>query len=204
MCAEQMSRAERVRLAVRKFKLERKKVEAALDWIDAELKKRDRERNHHLWGNKAARQHVRMLRDAARKTLAYTKSDKLPQTLWAAFTLSEIPGMLQALHDTCDLVLSNKLTPKRDDGHEKRLAVEQAILLLPGHAKSMTSIPELAAVLYGITSALDLRRAWRRFNEKAPLDPQSPHDVIRQLSIELWRANSRPKPLGKRTHPGAK
>ena len=127
-----MSRPDRVRRAVKKFDLSPGAIEAALDRIKAKLAEREREKSSNLLGNKEGRKQIQMLRDAARKTLGYTRSDRLPPTLRNVIAATDVPAMLEELCKWCEVVLGKKLTPKRDDGYEKLLAAEEAWVPGPG------------------------------------------------------------------------
>lgn len=160
--AKRLPRAERVRLAAEKFKLAPQAVEAQLDWIAEELQKRDR--HDKLSGDKNSRKQVKMLRNSARKTMDYAMNDKLPAMLGALFAASDMLGMLKTMHDTCDVVLSSKLTPRRDDadGFEKRAAAHAALVLLSGQP-SRRECQELTAILYGARDAAAVRAAFKAF-----------------------------------------
>jgi hypothetical protein len=119
---------------------------------------------------KEQKDHVRMLGIAANKTLQYAASDKLPEAFRAIIGATEIPEMLNELMRACEYLSNRKQKPKRDDGFEKRLAAEEAILLLPPRSRSFKGWYELAAILYGTGDPADVRRACRTLQEKLPED----------------------------------
>jgi hypothetical protein len=164
------SRAERVRLAVRKFRLAPEQVEAALGRIDAQMEERKRQKDATLAMTKEEKDRVRMLGIAASKTLQYAASDKLPVALRALIGASEIPEMLKEMMRACKHLSNQKQKPKRDDGFEKRLAAEEAVLLLPSGSQSLKHWNELAAILYGTGDPADVHRACRTLRENLPAD----------------------------------
>lgn len=178
------SRAEQVRLAVRKFRLAPEQVEAALGRIDAQMEEHNRQKVITFTMTKEQKDHVRMLGVAANKTLQYAASNKLPEALRAIIGASEIPQMLRELMSACEHLSNRKQKPKRDDGFEKRLAAEEAILLLPPHSP-FKRWHELAAILYGTGDPADVRRACRTLQDKLPEDLARREKQLVELNTQM-------------------
>jgi len=174
-----MSRPDRVRRAVKKFDLSPGAIEAALDRIKAKLAEREREKSSNLLGNKEGRKQIQMLRDAARKTLGYTRSDRLPPTLRNVIAATDVPAMLEELCKWCEVVLGKKLTPKRDDGYEKLLAAEEA-----WRPQSLKHWSELTAILYGTGEIADVSRACRAFRDRLRVKFAAAETDVARLGLE--------------------
>jgi hypothetical protein len=183
---KKLPRAERVRLASSRFELVPRVVEAALDFMAEILNKRDW--SSKLYGDKASRRQVRMLRDSTRKAIDIIRSDNLPRHM-GALLASDMLGRLQKMHDFCGFVLSSKLTPKRDDadGFEKRAATWTAFYLLRNFRQPVTEsdIRELTAILYGTTNAAAMRTSFNNFLKEFPGELARQREKRKKRLIEL-------------------
>jgi hypothetical protein len=143
MRIRRLSRSERVRLASEKFKLAPQAVEAALNNIVAEL---NRQKSlGDIFGNKAQRKQIAILRDTTQKTLNIVKTAELPPVL--RDTLSKHLGSVKGIVAVCDLILSHRRKPRRGDAG-KRLALCGAHYLLPPTASEEEWL-ELASIIHG-------------------------------------------------------
>ena len=86
---------------------------------------------------------------------------------------------LEGLHEACNITLSLKLKPRRDDadGFEKRAAAHTALYLLLDRQSSKSDCQELAAILYGIENTAAVRSSFLSFLKEAPRSLQ--HELIK-------------------------
>lgn len=194
-----MSRKERVRRAV-EIGYSPDEIGAALDRIEAKLAKRDRDKAANFFGNKEERKQIQMLRDAARKTLGYTRSDRLPLALRHLIAGTEVPEMLGELCGWCEIVLSKKLTPKRDDAPEKLLAAEEALLLRPQSLSEAQTKQwhKVTAILFGTGKIADVRSACRTFRKRLPGQLEATKTRLVQLRARLSAAAEKLEKLRRR------
>jgi hypothetical protein len=184
-----ISRADWVRRAMRKFGLQEKKVEAALDRISAQVEEHRKEKGARSLTKEQKRQ-VRMLRDAARKMLGYATHIEV-STLQPLIAVVDVP--LGKLIAECELLSNKKQTPKRDDGFERRLAAEEARLLLPKSFGRLQHWYELTAILCGTESAGSMRSACRRLRQQLPGMVDDRKAAYYKIEAELEAERSKQK-----------
>ena len=160
------SRAERVGLAVCNFGLSPAAVGEALDRMDLRLEIHRPRIQAEMMGTKESRSHAKKFIRAARLTLGLADR-RLPGAIDLMVAYAGLVDRLKAVVAESEAVVESKLTPTRDDGFERCVAVEEAVRLLVGRSPSRKACQDLAAILYGTNDVADVTRAFRSVWERA-------------------------------------